>query len=143
MTNEERKKLLENPKTWLEAKEERALLVTAPNLAPTNDMFRPEGELYPTRCFVEGRRKNEALLLPVRYDIDYVLDFYQQRVIKQLSLENQLALLKAVTALYTDNTSTEDKPSISEQFKELDSDSQLELLKQLAKSLGKRVIANK
>lgn len=142
--SQKRKQLLEGEKkTWLEAKTNKDLFMSCPALTPVDNMFNDDGYLYPTKCYSLERTQKTASYLPIKYDIDYVLDFYQQRVIKQLSLDNQLTLLRAINALYSgdNNKVNEDEPSLDEQFKAMPHNEQLELIKELVKPLGKRLIA--
>lgn len=125
--------------TWLEAKEGRKLFLSTPNLAPTDSMFSPAGKCCPTKLYTEERTKSSAKYLPVKYDLDYVLDFYKERVTKQLSSENQLVLLEAITALYTKDTCSK-QGDFTEYLETLLEADKLQLCKDLAKSLGKRVI---
>lgn len=128
----ERQIEIDNAPTWLKAKEQRLLISTTPNLAPTNRMFLPNGQIYETKFFPPDRVRANGEERLVRYDIEYVLDFYQQRIVRQLSLENQLTLLKAINALYTADT--------FDLVNRLPDTEKLQLCKDLAKTLGKRVI---
>ena len=140
---QDRLEAVKSAPTWLEVKEQRILLNRTPNLMTDDKMFRDEGYLYPTKCYQADRIKANCEFRPVRYDSGYALDFYQQRVIKQLSLENQLKLLGAITALYTDLPEEIEKVpmvDIKDCIEALNDVDKLQLCKDIAKSIGMRVI---
>jgi hypothetical protein len=104
-------------------------------------MFEDGGQLYPTKCYqADDRTRANARFLPVRYDIGYVLDFYQSRVIKELSLENQLTLLRAIANMYPVDLINVPIADIKDCLDSMATADKLQLCKELADSLGKRVI---
>ena len=126
---------------WGEAKKQRLIINPVMNLAPLDRMFDQGGYPYPTRCYTLQRKKSEGENRPILYDREYVLDFYQSRVIKELSLKNQLLLLEMIKNLYDSEDDTPVVPTaIGDYFDSLTDDSKLQLLRDLAKKIGMRVI---
>jgi hypothetical protein len=137
--------------TWVEAKKLGLIKSPAANFIPKDEMFETnnfgvQGYFYPTACYTRDRNKRESELLPILYDIDYAIAVFNEKLIRDLSLENQLILLRAINALYTDSPveiETVPQVDIKDCIDSFDDVTRLQLCKDIAKSLGKRVIANK
>jgi hypothetical protein len=90
----------DNVLTWMDAKKQRLLYTNICSLSPCDKMFSDSGYLYPTRIYTATRTQATTKIVPILYDINYILDYYNSRVINLLSPHNQASLILKILKQY-------------------------------------------